>query len=62
MVRSETDEMLRRLANYLECQLSEVFQRLLAESRSRDAQGLCYTGLGFVTDLREVIGAEGGDE
>lgn len=60
MVRSETDQVLHRLANYVECQLSDLLQLLLAESRSKDAQSICYSGFGLVNDLRELLASEGG--
>src|SRR4051812_39545921 len=44
MVTCDLDRSMRRLANYVECQISDVFQQLLAEKRSEDASSIAYHG------------------
>jgi len=61
MVRSEVDYALHRLANYIECQLGEITQALLVESRCDSARDVIYAGCSFINELREARVSEGGD-
>lgn len=60
--RTDVEQSLHRLANYVECQLSTIFQELLAESRISAVASIAWGGSRFVESLREARdGKEGGD-
>lgn len=60
--RSEVETSLHRLANYVECQLTDLIQQLLIESRPADVSTLAWSGSRFIESLREVRdGKDGGD-
>jgi hypothetical protein len=61
MVRSEVGTALHRLANYIECQITELTQLLLVESRADAARDIIYSGCSFIHELREARDDEGGD-
>lgn len=62
MVRTDLEQRLHRLANYIECQLADTFPELLAESRIRCVSLLANTASEFIEALREARdGKEGGE-
>jgi hypothetical protein len=61
IARSEIETTLHRLANHVECQLSQVLRDLLAESRTGAASDLVYRGCNFVESLRAVRDGKEGD-
>ena len=63
MVRTELECTLHRLANHVECQLSDVIRELLIESRPESVSSIAWSGARFIETLREIRdGKEGGDE
>ncbi len=63
MVRSELESTLHRLANYIECQLSDIVRELLIESRHEAVSSIAWSGGRFIESLREIRdGREGGEE
>jgi hypothetical protein len=62
MVRSELQDKMHRLANYIECQLADILRELLAESRIEAVHDIAYSGTRFIETCREIRdGKEGGE-
>ena len=62
MVRTDLEQTLHRLANHIECRLSEIFPELLAESRINAVSSISWSGCRFVEALREVRDGKEGAE
>ena len=59
--RTEVETSLHRLANHIECQLADIFQQLMAESRVADVSSIAWHGNEIINTLRDVRdGKEGG--
>lgn len=61
VVRSPIEDRLHRLANRVECELSDLFQELLAESRVEAVSTLAWNGCRFIQIVREVRDGKEGD-
>lgn len=62
-VRTELECSLHRLANHVECKLSDILHELLSESRTEAVHDIAWAGCRFVESCRNVRdGKEGGDE
>jgi hypothetical protein len=63
LARTDLEQSLHRLANRIECELADLFQQLLADSRIGAVSSLPWSGARFVESLREVRdNKEGGEE
>ncbi len=54
MPRTELETSLHRLANYVECELADIFRELLIESRADAVGELAFSGARFIETLREA--------
>lgn len=60
--RDELSDTLHRLANHIECKLSDVVHELLIESRHEAVSSIAWSGGRFIETLREIRdGKEGGE-
>jgi hypothetical protein len=63
VVRDELSDKLFKLANSIECRLSELLPELINEGRIEAVPGLAWAGCEFVESLRKISnGTEGGAE
>lgn len=62
MLRTDLEDTVHRLANRLECELGDIVQLLLVESRTEAIGDVCWSAARFIETLRTVRdGKEGGD-
>ena len=63
MVRTDLEDSLHRLANYIERQLVDLVWLCAREDRMQDVSAIAWSAGRFVETLRELRdGKEGGDE
>jgi hypothetical protein len=60
--RTELQSELHRLANYIECQLVEIFRELVVEGRLNAGQSIVWNANQFIEALRDARDEKEGDE
>jgi hypothetical protein len=60
--RSDLETTLHRLANRIECELSDIIRELLIESRAGAVHSIAWSGSRFIENLREIRDGKEGAE